>query len=178
MAEETPLYCYVHPKRETQLRCNRCERPICMECAVLTPTGYRCKECIRSQQRVFETAQSSDYILASIVAVILSLIGSLLVGIIGLFTLFLAPLVGMGIAESVRWINHHRRSSKLFILVAAATLVGSLPIIFISLINFLNIYQPRGGVPISWLLMLIWPIAYAVLVTTSVYYRLSGVHIG
>ena len=24
-----PSYCYNHPDRETMLRCNRCERPIC-----------------------------------------------------------------------------------------------------------------------------------------------------
>jgi len=48
------MYCYVHPDRETLLRCNRCERPICQSCAVLTPTGYRCKECVRGQQKIFE----------------------------------------------------------------------------------------------------------------------------
>ena len=49
------------------LRCNRCERPICTECAVLTPTGYRCKECVRGQQKVFDTAKWFDYPLAIIV---------------------------------------------------------------------------------------------------------------
>ena len=55
--ETTTLYCYVHPDRETGLRCNRCERPICADCAVLTPTGYRCKECVREQKKVFDTAE-------------------------------------------------------------------------------------------------------------------------
>ena len=36
MTNET-LYCYIHPNRPTSLRCNRCERPICAEDAVLTP---------------------------------------------------------------------------------------------------------------------------------------------
>ena len=45
------MYCYNHPQRETVLRCNRCERPMCTSCAVLTPTGYRCKECVRGQQK-------------------------------------------------------------------------------------------------------------------------------
>jgi hypothetical protein len=56
MSERTPtavdnglLY---SPDRETYLRCNRCERHICTSCAVLTPTGYRCKNCVRGAQKV------------------------------------------------------------------------------------------------------------------------------
>ncbi len=72
MSESTsePLYCVNHPDRETYLRCNRCDRPICSECAVLTPTGYRCKDCVRGQQRIFETAQSVDYFLAAGIALV------------------------------------------------------------------------------------------------------------
>jgi hypothetical protein len=44
---ETVLHCYVHPNRETSLRCNNCDRPICAACAIRTPTGYRCRECVR-----------------------------------------------------------------------------------------------------------------------------------
>ncbi|HNW14496.1 MAG TPA: B-box zinc finger protein, partial [Anaerolineaceae bacterium] len=54
------LYCKNHPQRETYLRCNRCNDPICVQCAVLTPTGYRCKNCISGQQKVFETSEGLD----------------------------------------------------------------------------------------------------------------------
>ena len=40
--EET-TYCAVHPDRETSLQCNRCGRYMCVECAVHTPVGYRCR---------------------------------------------------------------------------------------------------------------------------------------
>ncbi len=39
MTQTDTLYCYVHPNRPTSLRCNRCNRPICADCAILTPTG-------------------------------------------------------------------------------------------------------------------------------------------
>ena len=51
-----PVYCANHPGVETSLRCNKCGKPICAKCAIRTPTGYRCKECVRGQQRIFETA--------------------------------------------------------------------------------------------------------------------------
>ena len=54
--------CYKHPNRETLICCNQCGRPICMDCAVSTPTGYRCKECVKEQQKKFNTAVSRDYV--------------------------------------------------------------------------------------------------------------------
>jgi membrane associated rhomboid family serine protease len=40
--------CYRHPDRETGVRCQRCERPICTECMVPADVGYQCVECVRS----------------------------------------------------------------------------------------------------------------------------------
>lgn len=48
VAPDEVLHCYRHPKRETLLRCGRCERPICEKCAVIGPAGQRCPECAKS----------------------------------------------------------------------------------------------------------------------------------
>ncbi len=126
MADTTPkYYCYNHPQRETMLRCNRCERPICSECAVLTPTGYRCKECIRGQQKTFDTAQWLDYPLAVAAAGVLSFLGSYLAGFLWFFILMAAPIVGVIIAEAVRWVVHRRRSRLLWQVTTVAVVVGS-----------------------------------------------------
>jgi membrane associated rhomboid family serine protease len=48
---ETPapsLTCYRHPDRETGVRCQRCERPVCPECLVPAPVGVQCVDCVRS----------------------------------------------------------------------------------------------------------------------------------
>ncbi len=42
--------CYRHPDRETELRCARCARPICDECAHLTTAGYLCPDCLNELQ--------------------------------------------------------------------------------------------------------------------------------
>ena len=52
---ESTLVCANHPHRETTLRRNRCEKPICAQCALLTINGYRCGECVRGQQAQFDT---------------------------------------------------------------------------------------------------------------------------
>ena len=38
-ANTDTLYCANHPTIATSLRCNRCNKPICHKCAVLTPVG-------------------------------------------------------------------------------------------------------------------------------------------
>ena len=176
MADSETLYCYIHPDRETLLRCNNCERPICTKCAVLTPTGYRCKECVRGQQKVFETANTGDFILATLVAGGLSLLGSYVVPLLGFFTIFLAPLAGTAIAEIVTRITGRRRSKTLFYLIAGAMVVGALPLLLITLISFFA--GLRFGVfNFFGLLPLVYQVAYIVLCTGSVFYRLAGIRL-
>ena len=178
MTEESRLFCYVHPNRETLLRCNKCERPICTQCAVLTPTGYRCKECIRSQQKIFETAQSSDLVIAPILSAIMALIGSFFSIRLGFFTIFLAPFIGMVIVEISRRVTQKRRSILLTRLITGAALLGCLPLLFISFWSLFSFFQRGGGLSLLGLLPLLWQAVYTFLVTSSVYYRLAGIRIG
>ena len=73
MSDDTipTLRCANHPDRETMLRCNRCDKPICYQCAVRTPVGYRCKECVRTQQNVYYNGNSGDLLIGGAVALVL-----------------------------------------------------------------------------------------------------------
>jgi hypothetical protein len=174
MSEEQPkLYCANHPQIETTLRCNRCEKPICPKCAVLTPTGYRCKECVRGQQKTFDTAQWYDYPLAVAIGGVLSFLGSQFVPVMSFFTIFVAPVAGVIIAEIIRFIIRRRRSKRLYLATAIAVAVGSLPFLGLMLFNLLVGF---GGFGV--LLPLLWQGLYSFLVTSTVYYRMSGISIG
>ena len=83
-ANSTPdvLYCANHPNTETLLRCNRCGKPICLKCAVLTDVGYRCKECIRGVQASYFTAIPADNLIALGVAFIIAAIAAPILSII------------------------------------------------------------------------------------------------
>ena len=63
------------PEEDIQLRCNRCNKPITPATAILTETGYRCAECVREQQRAFDTTKSLDPIWGFIVAALISFAG-------------------------------------------------------------------------------------------------------
>lgn len=171
---ETPpiLYCANHPTVETSLRCNKCGKPICAKCAVQTPTGYRCKECVRSQQKKFETAKWWDYVLVFITITLLSYLGSWLVTFIGFFTILLAPIAGALFAEIVRRITQRRRSKKLFQLAAFSAFFGSLPPLIIIILGILSGF---GG--FTELFPLLWSGLYTFTVTTTTYYRLGGIQI-
>ena len=161
----TPVYCATHPNVETTLRCNRCEKPICPKCAVLVPTGYRCKDCVRGQQKVYETAQWVDYPLVMGVVALLAFGGSLIAYRLGFFTIILSPIAGAIIAEAARFVSRQRRSRNLFLLAVVAAVAGCLPMLVVFLIYF-------------DLFPIIWHAVYAVLLTSSLYYRMSGIKIG
>ena len=172
MTESTTLYCYVHPNRETALRCNNCGRPICASCAVRTPIGYRCRECVRGQQKTFDTSEWYDYLTGFVVAAILSTIASFLVtfiGGIGFFGWFLiaagAPTAGVAIAEGVRLVTRRRRSRALFTTVAVAVVIGALPVILFQLFFAQNLFG------------LLFQIIYLVIAVPVVYSRLSGIQL-
>src|SRR5579859_4435315 len=89
--QTTATFCHNHPTVETTLRCNKCGQYICSRCAVRTPVGYRCKNCVYQQQNVFFTVKPLDYLITAAV-------GALLGGVIGLVLsqlLLLALILGL-----------------------------------------------------------------------------------
>ena len=127
--DDGPLTCANHPNVETMLRCNRCGKPICTRCAVQTPVGYRCKECVGQQQAAFYTGGAADYAIGGVIGLVLGGIASYLITMLGawFFALILGPTIGIAIAEAVRLAVRRRRSKYLWLAVAAGMVVGAVP---------------------------------------------------
>ena len=180
------LYCSNHPQTPTALRCNRCGKPVCMKCIVRTPVGYRCRECVRGQQQVFETAAWGDVVLAAVLVAPLAGVAGFLATSLQFFALFLAPVAGGLLAELVRLVVRRRRSSTLNWVAAGAFVVGCLPLLLgpvfsvaLSLMGGAggNLAQTLGATLLSAGLNLVWLVAYMVLGASALYARLRGISI-
>lgn len=174
---DEPLHCVKHPEVETLLRCNKCGRPICVRCAVRTPVGYRCKDCVSAQQQVFYAGfQPSHYLIAGVIALPLSLLAGWLVPRLGWYTIFLGPVVGGGIAEAARWGVRRKRGEYTWLVVCGAIVAGALPTLLLSLIPLLG-FASGGPGPLVYvsggIMRLIWVGVYLVTATGAAYARLS-----
>jgi hypothetical protein len=173
MSDDTAptLYCANHPDRETMLRCNRCDKPICYQCAVLTPVGYRCKECVRQQQDVYYNSERFDLLIGAAIGFVLGTGAGALayafLGLIGWFSFLIAffagPAAGGVIAEAIRRGVHRRRARGMKWVAAGASLAGIVlgGLLLLGLLGLL----PRGVVRLDvWL--------FAALAAGAVYARL------
>jgi MFS family permease len=172
---EEPLYCVNHPKTETRLRCNRCGNPICPKCAVRTPVGFRCKQCIKGQQAVFYSATPVDYLIAVVIGLVASIVAAFIISAVGIFfTFFLAPVAGGVIAEVVRWATGRRRGRRMWLVVSACIVLGALIAAFGPTLPLLFVPEARMALlaaPLA-LIFRIDLILYVVLAIGVVYARL------
>lgn len=121
-------FCAVHPQRDTELRCNRCDRYMCIDCARRTPVGYTCRECVRGHENKFYQGTLVDYALVAAVSalggaltvVVTSLVGFLLIGFI------IAPAIGGGAAQLALQLTGRRRGRQSGYVSAGAVLLGGL----------------------------------------------------
>jgi hypothetical protein len=127
--EAGPTVCAVHPTVETTLRCNKCGRYMCARCSVLTPVGYRCKQCVHQQQDVYFTATPVDYVVAGAVSFVLGLPAAFILTRpqMGLFLAIILSLpAGSLIAEVVYRATGRRRGRYTWMIVAAGIVAGAI----------------------------------------------------
>ena len=142
------MYCANHPETETYLRCNKCGKPICLKCAVLTEVGYRCKECIREQQNVFYNAMTYDNWIAFGVAALITMfawpIVSYFLRATGFFGWIIAALVGSGagaaLGQIIRSSVGKRRGRYIRHFALGGIVVGFVLSLFLTSMLFSSIF--------------------------------------
>lgn len=127
------LKCYRHPDRSTSLRCYNCNRPICISCANKTPVGYICPECQRESEDAFYNNKPTDYLIAALVSLPISLVaGYLMVNFFSggflffILIFFISGAVGSFIGRITKRAIGGRRGRYLPALVVAMMIIGVL----------------------------------------------------
>lgn len=165
--QDERTFCAVHPDRETSLQCNKCGRYMCVQCAVSTPVGYRCKECVRGHEDKFFNATPADPAIVFAVCAVLAGVGSFIVAQVGGFLLLVliasAPVGGFISELAIRAIQR-RRGRNVPVAAAVGTALGGLaPLIYLLLMT--GVFFPNLSV-----------LLFAGIVTATVYgrFRMRG----
>ena len=173
------LCCAYHPSRPTSLRCNRCGNPICTSCAVRTPVGYRCRTCVRQQQKIFETARWYDFATAFFTSAVIIGVGSLLSSVIGFFILLAAAFIGGIAARAVNWVIRHRRSRFLWLAAAAGGIAGCLPGLLVAAVPLVfMLFRYGAEYLLGSLIGLAWPAGYMIIAVGVLVASLKGIRLG
>jgi len=113
------MKCATHSDVETNLKCGKCERPVCPKCFVQTPVGARCRDCA-GMAKLPTFNISTPYFLRAIavglgMAVVCGIIWSIIEKYVPLFSfnLLLAPAAGYAIGEVVGLAVNRKRGLRL-----------------------------------------------------------------
>ncbi len=118
------LRCAKHPNQETNLRCGRCERPICVRCLRYTSVGIRCRECATERRSGINAPGAAHVLRAVGTAAAIALILGALWGLFPTYAFWLALLLGFGGGEMVNLAANRRRGPELQT-VAGAMVIGA-----------------------------------------------------
>lgn len=135
--EDDLEHCYRHPDRETALRCITCDRPICVDCAIAAPVGFKCPDhgrASRAERGVVPPTRLLRGVAAG-AAVALALGYLLAVFNIAFFGIILAWLAGTAVGEVTRRASGGYRDPLLARLasITAAAGILAVPIAWLAL---------------------------------------------
>ena len=121
------MKCARHPDTETELRCGKCEQPICPKCVVQTPVGARCPECAAVKRLPVYEVSTIFYTRAIIVGLIAGAALGALWGILPIgrfYLIFIALGIGYAIGEAVSRAVNRKRGSGLQVIAGISMVVS------------------------------------------------------
>ena len=122
-------YCAAHPERDTELRCNRCERYMCIDCAQRTPVGYTCRDCVREHENKFFEGTIVDYGLVAATCAVGGALTPFVMLLIGGFLILgfiIAPAIGGTAAQIALQLTGRRRGRYSGYVATGGVLAGGL----------------------------------------------------
>ena len=121
------MKCATHPEVETNLRCGKCDKPICPRCMVQTPVGARCRECARLYKLPTYRMSSQYYFRAVGTGLGMAAVTGALWGLVASYipffylNLLLGGAVGYACAEVISRAVNRKRGIQLAIIAGLAT---------------------------------------------------------
>jgi hypothetical protein len=124
------MKCAYHPDVETNLRCGKCDKPICPKCMVQTPVGARCPDCAKLYKLPTYRVSTRYYLMATGVALGMAIVCGAAWGAIEwvvpffYISLLLAPGAGYAIGEVVSRSVNRKRGTGLAVVGGIAVAIS------------------------------------------------------
>jgi len=125
------MNCATHPDVETNLRCGKCEKPICPKCMVQTPVGARCRECARLYKLPTYRVSTSHYLRAVFTGIGAAAVCGVLWGLLEnympfffIFNIIIGGAVGYACAEVISLAVNRKRGTGLAVIAGAAVILS------------------------------------------------------
>jgi hypothetical protein len=156
------MRCAYHPEVETNLRCGKCDKPICPRCMVQTPVGARCPDCAKLYKLPTYRVSTRYYLVAAGTALGMALVCGAAWGAIEWITpffslnLLLAPGAGFAIGEVASLSVNRKRGTGLAIVGGIALAISyTVSLWFASLLSGISFYQALPLAPFDTIYHLI-----------------------
>ncbi|MFC1897079.1 hypothetical protein ACFLX8_00710 [Chloroflexota bacterium] len=124
------MRCATHPNVETNLRCGKCDKPICPKCMVQTPVGARCPECARPHKLPTFRVSTQYYVRAMGTGLGMAVVCGIAWGVIEWIipflslNLLLGPATGYAIGEIISRSVNRKRGTGLVIIAGMAVAIS------------------------------------------------------
>jgi tetratricopeptide (TPR) repeat protein len=156
------LTCYLHPDRETGLRCTNCDRPICGECATRAAVGQLCPECAKARRPINYQVGGTELLFTGVIALVYGLLISFValqaLSMIGFFGFILAfllgPMAGDLLVRMTDRVTKNKRGRSMQLTISICYALGAMP--------WLGLLILLGSFPLAMLLFTILAITTAI----------------
>ncbi|MEO0563170.1 MAG: B-box zinc finger protein [Chloroflexota bacterium] len=147
--EQGNTYCQIHTDRETGLRCNNCTRLMCASCAVSTPVGYRCEQCVRQREDTFFNADTTYYVKLLAVTTVTGVVGAFVANLIPffLFAFFIGAAAGGVISEAAMRVTKGQRGRYTAEFATGGVILGAVIVVLLSVLPFLSMVSSASLSP-------------------------------
>ncbi len=131
MAQFQPTYsssgqvpCSYHPQVLTGLRCSRCGKPICPQCAVRTPVGLRCPDCAGVRGLPTYRTPTTNLLRSAGAGLAVAAVVGVLWRFIPQWEFYLCLLLGFGTVEAIARMAGNKRGADLQVLAILMVTIG------------------------------------------------------
>lgn len=171
------MECYRHKRVETNVRCGKCDKPICPKCMVSGPAGMRCPDCASLRSSALYQINPARLVLATVVGLVLGILGATIMWNLSFFVLFASPVYGAIVAEGVLRASGRKRGPIIEVIGIGSIIVGYLLVLLPTIGLFLGAAAPAAQAASSALAWgigsVVWHLLGAALAVSACYGRLK-----